>query len=41
MISPIISTEDVESKPQGELTGKWVREVGGSESHFVMRWIGF
>ncbi len=25
--------------PQGELMGKWVEEVGESESHSVMEWI--
>ena len=27
---------NMESKPQGEPIGEWVKEVGGSECHFVM-----
>ena len=29
----------MESKPQGEPTGKWVKEVGKSQGHSVMEWI--
>jgi hypothetical protein len=29
----------MESKPQGEQTGEWVKEVGKSECHAVMVWI--
>ena len=30
---------DMESDPQGEPIGEWVKEVGISECHFVMEWI--
>jgi hypothetical protein len=29
----------MESKPQGEQIGEWVKEIGKSERHAVMAWI--